>query len=54
MRSNLLALFGVLLILLCVVLLGGWKVAIGLAGVVLLAAAWSAHQGGDVTDGASE
>lgn len=44
MISNLLALTGVLLIIAAVAALAGGWYAVGLAGAVLLASAWAAHQ----------
>jgi hypothetical protein len=47
MRSNVLTTLGVLLILVCVVLLGGWKIAVGLLGIALLLAGYKALDAGD-------
>ena len=45
MASNLLTTIGAALILLCLVLFGGWKLAIGVLGVFLLIAGYHLNAG---------
>lgn len=54
-RSNLFTTIGMLCVLLCIVLLGYWKIAIGVAGIALMIAGWFALEADDddeATDGA--
>lgn len=43
MKSNVLTTVGVLLVLACLILLGGWKLAIGVLGVLLVVAGYQAN-----------
>lgn len=41
MRSNILTVAGLVLVLACIVLLGGWRIAVGVAGVALIVAGYN-------------